>query len=106
MPHCAIQCTVQHLSILRRLLHGGFELRACVWVQGASKSLVLLVTELGEELKGSSEAKVISIVEDFEHQIDGLGIKVCASNSRVWGVRYLALRSCAPAQLAVGEAWC
>ena len=46
-------------------------------MQGASKSLVLLVTELGEELKGSSEAKVVSIVEDFEHQIDGLGIKVC-----------------------------
>ena len=44
--------------------------------QGASKALVLLVTELGEELKGSSEAKVVSIVEDFAHQIDGLGIKV------------------------------
>lgn len=43
---------------------------------GASKSLVLLVTELGEELKGSSEGKVVAIVEDFEHQIDGLGIKV------------------------------
>ena len=45
-------------------------------VQGASKSLVQLVTELGEELKGSGEGKIVSIMEDFEHQIDGLGIKV------------------------------
>jgi len=43
---------------------------------GASKSLVQLVTELGEELKGSGEGKIVSIMEDFEHQIDGLGIKV------------------------------
>jgi len=35
------------------------------------------VTDLGNELKGSSEGKIVSIMEDFEHQIDGLGIKVC-----------------------------
>ena len=46
--------------------------------QGASKSLVQLVTDLGNELKGSSEGKIVSIMEDFEHQIDGLGIKVGA----------------------------
>ena len=45
-------------------------------LQGATKSLVLLVTELGEQLKGSGEGKVVSIMEDFESQIDGLGIKV------------------------------
>jgi len=45
-------------------------------LQGASKSLVQLVTDLGNELKGSSEGKIVSIMEDFEHQIDGLGIKV------------------------------
>jgi len=43
---------------------------------GASKSLVQLVTDLGNELKGSSEGKIVSIMEDFEHQIDGLGIRI------------------------------
>ncbi len=47
--------------------------------QGASKSLVQLVTDLGNELKGSSEGKIVSIMEDFEHQIDGLGIKARAN---------------------------
>ena len=47
--------------------------------QGASKSLVQLVTDLGNELKGSSEGKIVSIMEDFEHQIDGLGIKARTS---------------------------
>ena len=59
------------------LTHAGRTLaESRVGLQGASKSLVQLVTDLGNELKGSSEGKIVSIMDDFEHQIDGLGIKV------------------------------